>query len=91
MMEWKEIKSVEDLPHENGEHIVVLHLIQDFFGEPDEKEKVVSAYFYYEQKIWEITPYVTLNALLPIYDLFDTCTTDYVSHWSEMPEPPKEV
>lgn len=89
--QWNEICNIEDLPREDGEYLVALHSIGDFFGEPDEKEIVASAYFHFEQKTWEVTPYSYINALLPVFDLFDTMTTDYITHWMPLPKPPKEV
>ena len=87
---WKEICDTQDLPREDGEYLVALHSVFDFFGEPDEKETVTSAFFHFEQKTWEVTPYRYINALLPVFDLYDTMTTDYITHWMPMPEPPKE-
>jgi hypothetical protein len=90
MSEWKKIHCLQDLPTKDGEYLVALHRITDFFGEPDEKEVTIAAYFYYEQKIWEITSQYSINALLPIFDVFDTFTTNYIDAWMPLPEPPKE-
>lgn len=87
---WVSVKDLKDLPNKSGEYLVNLHIIGDFFGESDEREQVASAYFDYKQKLWEITPERSINALLPIFDVYDTFTTDYIDYWAEMPEPPKE-
>lgn len=88
MDNWNEICETQDLPRKDGEYIVLIHSVYDFLGEPDEREIVKSAFFHFEQKVWEVTPYEYLNALLPIFDLFDTMTTDYISHWMSMPDRP---
>lgn len=92
MTNWKIINNVEDLPKKDGEYIVVVHFRNDYgamFIDIDEIEEVTSAYFRYEQKIWELSSEYRINALLPIFNVFDTESVDYINAWHEMPELPK--
>lgn len=90
VMEWVNIDDVQDLPKSYGKYLVVIHRVNDWFGERDEVIEVDSACFDCTQKIWEITPYESINALISIFGLSDDLPTKYVTHWLELPELPKE-
>lgn len=90
-MEWISINKVEDLPEDYlGKYLVAIHHIRDWLGEREDIVEVESARFDYSQKIWEITPYESINALISIFGLDDDLPRKYVTHWAEFPEPPKE-
>ena len=83
--------SVEDkLPEESGEYTVYIQMgtgveVPDFLGSND-LSYVTSVYFKKRQKLWFDEYEESYNADL---SLVDTANDFHVTHWMELPEPPK--
>ena len=83
--------SVEDhLPEQSGEYIVYIQMgtgveVPDFLGSND-LSYVTSVYFKKRQKLWFDEYEESYNADL---SLVDTANDFHVTHWMELPEPPK--
>ena len=94
-MEWISIR--DRLPEREGESIYVecivtiWHYGTDIWGESYERCRTTIAQFDTTQKIWSIgidDISMHLNALIGPDDL--SSDSSYISHWMELPAPPKE-
>ncbi len=87
MNDWKYIKTVDDLPTEDEEYLVVFRETNEVL-EFDCKDFVTVATFECDQKLWRIDDNWYLNPLLTLgcKDRNVRC----ISHWMKMPEMPEE-
>ena len=87
MNDWKYIRTIDDLPIEDGEYIVM-------FCDTDEAKQfggtdfVTVAEFEYDQKLWRIGENWYLNPLVALD--CNNKSIQRISHWMEMPNIPKE-
>lgn len=87
MKEWKYIKTIDDLPTEDGEYIVVFrHTAEEHeFGCND---FVTTADFEWDQKLWRLSDNWYINPLVTLNN--QNCKVRYISHWMEQPDMPEE-
>lgn len=96
--QWKSVEG-GNLPHNKGEgwgkYIVAITRINwptstyDFCDSPYSEDFMATALYDADQKIWHIDGCdEQLNALIDIDDA--PLNSDFVTHWMEMPAPPKE-
>ena len=88
MNDWKYIKTIDDLPKEEDEYLVV-------FRDTDEAHQfgcidyVTVATFECDQKLWRfsdnwyLNPFVALNC--------NDRSARYISHWMKMPKMPEDL
>ena len=88
MTEWKYIKTIDDLPTEYEEYLVVLRETNEAL-ECSCKDYVTVATFEPDQKLWRLDDNWYLNPLLTLdgKDRNVRC----ISHWMWLPEIPEEV
>lgn len=83
----KWISANERLPEQTGEYIVFLKASKKWIDAGEDVSYTTAMWFVKEQKIWkEMNGDDSYNAVLPAVDTDWACS---VTHWCELPEPPK--
>ena len=87
MNEWREIKTMGDLPAEDDEYIVFVRVEEEakLMGA---KDFVTVAEYDCEQELWRLDNNWYINPLLPMMN--ESRDAKRITHWMKMPEMPEE-